>query len=89
MSLGSQIYGLGIRDQRSRIRKKCIPDPEDKKAPDSGSETLQKTHIIKILYFYIFSLKNQYHGKFLQFKTVIIKGDFAHLSRKCGITSTF
>jgi hypothetical protein len=35
-------YGFGIRDPRSQIRKKPIPDPSPgvKKAPDPGSATL-------------------------------------------------
>jgi hypothetical protein len=37
VSLSSQKYGLGIRDPRSGIRKKPIPDPGVKKAPDPGS----------------------------------------------------
>ncbi len=36
-SICSQIYGFGIRDPRSGIRKKPIPDPGVKKAPDPGS----------------------------------------------------
>ncbi len=36
-SICSQIYGFGIRDPRSGIRKKPIPDPGIKKAPDPGS----------------------------------------------------
>jgi hypothetical protein len=31
---------FGIRDPRSRIRKKFIPDTWGKKAPDPGSGTL-------------------------------------------------
>jgi hypothetical protein len=44
LSLSSQTYGLGIRDPRSGIRKKPIPDPGVKKAPDpgSGSATLEE-----------------------------------------------
>jgi hypothetical protein len=33
----SKKYGFGIRDKRSGIRKKPIPDPGVKKAPDPGS----------------------------------------------------
>ena len=33
-------YGFGIRDPISGIRKKPIPDPGVKKAPDPGSATL-------------------------------------------------
>jgi hypothetical protein len=40
LSLSSQKYGFGIRDPRSWIRKKPIPDPGVKKAPDPGSATL-------------------------------------------------
>jgi hypothetical protein len=44
LSLSSQKYGLGIRDPRSGMRKKPIPDPGPgvKKAldPGSGSATL-------------------------------------------------
>jgi hypothetical protein len=37
LSISSQKYGFGIRDPRSGIRKKPIPDPGVKKAPDPGS----------------------------------------------------
>ncbi len=37
LSISSQKYGFGIRDPRSGIRKKSIPDPGVKKAPDPGS----------------------------------------------------
>ncbi len=40
LSISSQKYGVGIRDPRSGIRKKPIPDPGSrgvKKAPDPGS----------------------------------------------------
>jgi hypothetical protein len=40
LSLSSQKYGFGIRDPRSGIRKKLIPDLGVKKAPDPGSATL-------------------------------------------------
>jgi hypothetical protein len=43
LSLSSQKYRFGIRDPRSGIRKKPIPDPGVKKAPDPGSATLDKT----------------------------------------------
>jgi hypothetical protein len=46
LSPSSQKYGFGIRDPRSGIRKKTIPDPDPgvKKAqdPGSGSATLAK-----------------------------------------------
>jgi len=42
LSLSSQKYGFVIRDPRSGIQKKPIPDPGVKKAPDPGSATLQK-----------------------------------------------
>ncbi len=35
--------GVGIQDPRSGIRKKPIPDPGVKKAPDPGSATLAYT----------------------------------------------
>jgi hypothetical protein len=40
LSKSSSKYGLRIRDPRSGIRKKPIPDPGVKKAPDPGSATL-------------------------------------------------
>ncbi len=40
LSLSSQKYGFGIRDPRFGIRKKPIPDPGVKKAPDPESATL-------------------------------------------------
>jgi hypothetical protein len=57
LSLSSQKYGFGIRDLRSGIRKKPIPDPGVKKAPDPGSATLHsrtgseenKTGILRIV----------------------------------------
>ncbi len=48
LSLSSQKYGFGIQDPRSRNRKKPIPDPGVKKAPDPGSgfATLEKFQAI-------------------------------------------
>jgi hypothetical protein len=42
IAISSQKYGFRIRDPRSGIRKKPIPDPGlgVKKAPDPGSATL-------------------------------------------------
>jgi hypothetical protein len=37
LSPSPQKYGFGIRDPRSGIPKKPIPDPGVKKAPDPGS----------------------------------------------------
>jgi hypothetical protein len=37
LPLSSQKYGFGIRDPRSGIRKKPIPDHGVKKVPDPGS----------------------------------------------------
>jgi hypothetical protein len=51
LSLSSQKYGFGIRDPRSGIRKKPIPDPGVKKAldPGSGSASLMQTGSSKTL----------------------------------------
>jgi hypothetical protein len=40
LSISSQKYGVGIQNPRSGIRKKPIPDPGVKKAPEPGSATL-------------------------------------------------
>ncbi len=42
-TLSSRKYGFGIREPRSGIRKKPIPDPGVKKAPDPGPATLPLT----------------------------------------------
>jgi hypothetical protein len=47
LSLRSQKYGFGIRDPRSGIRKKPIPNPGVKKEPDPGSGSA--TLIINII----------------------------------------
>ncbi len=48
LDVSSKKYGLGIRDPRSGIRKKLIPDPGVKKAPKLGSPTLVATTKLKV-----------------------------------------
>ena len=45
LALSSQKYGFGIRDPRSGIRKKPIPDPGVKNAPDPGTATPAERNI--------------------------------------------
>jgi hypothetical protein len=57
-SICSQIYGFGIRDPRSGIRKKPIPDPGSRSQKGTGSRIrsatldkivkIQKKNILKI-----------------------------------------
>jgi hypothetical protein len=54
VSIRTQKYAFGIRDPRSGIPKKPIPDPGVKKAPDPGSGTLfvdllEETRILILL----------------------------------------
>ncbi len=80
------LSNIWVRNPGSRKNLSRIQGTKKHRIPDPDPQHCIKL-IIKILNFYTFSLKNQYHGKFLQFITVKNKGDFAHLSRKCGITS--
>ncbi len=85
MSLSCQIYGFGIRDPRSGIRKKTIPDPGSRGQKGTGSRIRIRNTGIQIG-FLLSSCKNRKKNHYFYFLRLL--NDFSSLKNDVSGSAT-